>query len=75
MGWVVSIAVGAAVIHGMKPNVVVPSGINEISSDLLMVFGPLHRTAWACVMAWIIIACSRGYGGIVLLNRQSVQSS
>jgi hypothetical protein len=35
----------------------------EISSVVKMTYGPLHRTAWACVIAWIIFACSRGYGG------------
>jgi len=66
LGWSLSLAVGAAVIHGLEPNIVHQSGTAEISLDFLMAYGPLHRTIWACVVAWIIIACSRGYGGIIV---------
>ena len=60
-----SILVGGAVIYGQTHNTN-QSEILEISSDLLMAYGPLHRTAWAFVMSWIIYTCSRGYGGIMV---------
>lgn len=63
MGWTISAAVGLAVIYGLAPYVD-QSEMPDISSTVSIIYGPLHRTAWACVIAWIIFACSRGYGGI-----------
>lgn len=63
IGWTLSIAVGLAIVYGLAPYVD-ESTVPEISPALKMTYGPLHRTAWACVIAWIIFACSRGYGGM-----------
>ncbi|XP_046461507.1 nose resistant to fluoxetine protein 6-like [Daphnia pulex] len=64
LGWILSAAVGLAIVYGLAPYVD-PSKVPEVSSLLKMTYGPLHRTAWAFVITWIIFACSRGYGGIV----------
>lgn len=64
MGWTISAAVGLAVVYGLAPYVD-QSEMPDISSTVSIIYGPLHRTAWACVIAWIIFACSRGYGGFV----------
>ncbi|EFX85286.1 hypothetical protein DAPPUDRAFT_314000 [Daphnia pulex] len=64
LGWTLSSAVGLAIVYGLTPYVD-PSKVPEISTLLKMTYGPLHRTAWAFVIAWIIFACSRGYGGFV----------
>nr|CAH0109554.1 unnamed protein product [Daphnia galeata] len=64
LGWTLSAVVGLAIVYGLYPYVD-PSEVPEISSLLKMTYGPLHRTAWACVIAWVIFACSRGYGGFV----------
>jgi hypothetical protein len=65
LGWTLSAAVGLAIVYGLTPYVD-PSKVPEISPLLKMTYGPLHRTAWAFVIAWVIFACSRGYGGSVL---------
>ena len=65
LGWILSAAVGLAIVYGLAPYVD-PSKVPEISSLLKMTYGPLHRTAWAFVITWIIVACSRGYGGIII---------
>ena len=70
LGWTLSAVVGLAIVYGLYPYVD-PSEVPEISSLLKMTYGPLHRTAWACVIAWIIFACSRGYGGKFIFNRHS----
>lgn len=56
-----------AVVYGLAPYVD-QSEMPDISSTVSIIYGPLHRTAWACVIAWIIFACSRGYGGISWLR-------
>lgn len=58
-----STVVGLAVLYGMSPYLD-PSQVPEIDPAVKMTYGPLHRTAWGMVIAWIIYACSRGYGGI-----------
>jgi hypothetical protein len=75
-GWTLSLAVGLAVVYGLSPYVD-QSKVPEISFAIKITYGPLHRTAWACVIAWIIFACSRGYGGrpIILSCQQCVNSS
>nr|CAH0109342.1 unnamed protein product [Daphnia galeata] len=65
MGWMISIILGAAVTYGEAYNT--NQSVLEMSSELTATFGPVHRIAWACFVAWIIFACSHGYGGV--LNR------
>lgn len=67
LGWTLSTAVGLAIIYGLTPYVD-QSKVPEVSPVVQMTYGPLHRTAWAFVIAWIIFACSRGYGGTYYLN-------
>jgi peptidoglycan/LPS O-acetylase OafA/YrhL len=63
ISWTLSTAAGLAIVYGMTPYVD-ESKVPEISSAVSLTYGPLHRTAWAFVIGWIIFACSRGYGGI-----------
>jgi hypothetical protein len=37
--------------------------VPTINWAVKMTYGPLHRTAWALVLGWIIVACIHGYGG------------
>lgn len=64
LGWTLSTAVGLAVVYGLAPYVD-QQEVPEISPAVKMTYGPLSRTAWACVIAWIIFACSHGYGGFI----------
>lgn len=61
-GWTLSTIVSLAIIYGLTPYLD-ESKVPEIDPAVSMTYGPLHRTAWAMVIAWIIFACSRGYGG------------
>lgn len=61
-GWVLAAVVGLAVLFGMVPYVDM-NKVPEIDPIVKMTYGPLHRTAWGLVIAWIIYACSHGYGG------------
>ncbi|EFX71086.1 hypothetical protein DAPPUDRAFT_60562 [Daphnia pulex] len=64
LAWTLSTAAGLEIVYGLTPYVD-ESKVPEISSAVSMTYGPLHRTAWAFVIGWIIFACSRGYGGFV----------
>ena len=72
-GWTLSLAVGLAVVYGLSPYVD-QSKVPEISFAVKIIYGPLHRTAWACAIAWIIFSCSRGYGGIILSIQRCANS-
>ena len=65
LGWTLSAIIGFSIVYGLYPYVD-QSKVPELSPLLNMTYGPLHRTAWAFVITWIIFACSRGYGGIIM---------
>lgn len=67
-GWLLSALVGLAVIYGLTPYFD-PVKVPTIDPAVNMTYGPLHRTAWALVIAWIVFACSCGYGGSLLLKQ------
>ena len=64
LGWTLSIGVLVAVLYGMYPYID-ENKVPEIDPAIAMTYGPLHRTAWAVALAWLVFACSRGYGGFV----------
>ena len=61
MGWILSVGISLAVIYGLVPYL---DQATEIPRAVTITYGSLHRTAWACSVAWIIYACIRGYGGM-----------
>lgn len=61
--WTVSAAIGLSIIYGLIPYLD-ESEVPEIAPAISIIYGSLHRTAWAAVVAWIIYACDTGYGGI-----------
>lgn len=61
-GWIVATLVAVAVPHGLIPYLD-ETKVPIIPSFVRISYGALHRTAWAMAIAWIILACTHGYGG------------
>ena len=60
--WTLSAVIAASIIYGLTPylnEALVPT----IDWAVTITYGPLHRTAWALIVAWVIVACIHGYGG------------
>ena len=57
-----SVAIILAVIYGLIPYVD-ENTVPVIDPKISLVYGSLHRTAWALAVAWIVFACTKGYGG------------
>lgn len=66
--WILSISISLAVVFGLV-SYLDESQMPEIPSAVSLTYSPLHRTAWAVAVGWIIFACIRGYGGIYIQNR------
>ena len=64
VGWCLSTVVALAIVYGLTPYLD-ETEVPDIAPVIQFTYGPLHRTAWAMVIGWIIVACSRGYGGFV----------
>ena len=64
IGWCLSTVVALAIVYGLTPYLD-EAEVPDIPPGVQFTYGPLHRTAWAMVIGWIIVACSRGYGGFV----------
>ena len=63
VGWILSISIGLAVVFGLVAYLD-EDQVEEIPLAVSLTYGPLHRTAWAVSVGWIIFACVKGYGGI-----------
>jgi len=61
-GWMLSTGTALAILYGIIPWF---NPDNEIPEALGAFYAGTHRFAWGIVIAWIIFACSRGYGGPV----------
>ena len=65
-GWTIAAATGMAIVYGLDI-----SGGDFFSKKLSMaeniIYGGFHRLAWAIAVSWVIFACSRGYGGLLIL--------
>ncbi|XP_076053964.1 nose resistant to fluoxetine protein 6-like [Oratosquilla oratoria] len=63
-GWTVAVFVALAVLFGMYSY---DDALHPMQYDVMTQFfyGGFHRTAWALALAWVVIACQNGYGGLV----------
>ncbi|XP_064108308.1 nose resistant to fluoxetine protein 6-like isoform X2 [Macrobrachium nipponense] len=63
-GWTVAILTGLMVVYGVWSYNVYPRKIPyDVMTQLL--YGGLHRPAWAAALAWVVFACYNGYGGFI----------
>ena len=66
LAWTAAAAIGLSIIYGLIPYLD-ETEVPEINPAVSIIYGSLHRTAWAVVVAWIIYACDAGYGGIQIV--------
>ena len=59
--WSSAFATGLAVVYGLN----IHQGMGVISTQVAAFYGGFHRAAWALALGWVIIACTRGYGGYI----------
>ena len=56
--WLISVAVGLAVIVGVHP--MWQNGFTNTESTIYAMF---FRVGWSLALAWVTFACAKGYGG------------
>ncbi|XP_033118038.1 nose resistant to fluoxetine protein 6-like [Anneissia japonica] len=61
LAWVTATVIGLAVVYGLYGNF---HG-NHLSKAATVVYITLCRFAWAIALAWVVFACTTGYGGPV----------
>ena len=65
-GWTIAVATGLAIVYGFDlPSE--PVWQRRLSMTENIIYGGFHRLAWAIAVSWVIFACSRGYGGLLML--------
>ena len=61
IGWTLAIGTALALVYGIYPYVyTVTRTMDTVESVFYMGF---NRVLYACCIAWVIVACSAGYGG------------
>jgi hypothetical protein len=70
LGWVVSLCSCAAIVFSV---VVFYDDNHEYNAFESSVYAGLHRSAWALSIAWTAFACTKGYGGKLLIILYSLQ--
>ncbi|XP_063604151.1 nose resistant to fluoxetine protein 6-like isoform X2 [Penaeus indicus] len=64
-GWAAAIGVALAVVFGIARYNDPSPGTPQMTLAEAVLYGALHRAAWAAAVAWVIVACHWGYGGPV----------
>ena len=65
-GWTIASATGLAIVYGFDLTSE-PVYLRRLSMTENIIYGGFHRLAWAIAVSWVIFACSRGYGGLLIL--------
>ena len=65
--WIVAFVLGFTIVYGLDiPN---HQGCETRLSNLAQAFyGGFYAFVWGLAVAWVIFACSRGYGGMLVLE-------
>ncbi|XP_069953827.1 nose resistant to fluoxetine protein 6 isoform X3 [Cherax quadricarinatus] len=65
VGWACAWVVALAVLLGIaRYNYAdTPDVVPEMTLTEAVLYGGLHRAAWAAALAWVVLACHWGYGG------------
>lgn len=64
-GWAAATGVALAVVFGIARYNDPSPGTPQMSLAEAVLYGGLHRAAWAAAVAWVVVACHWGYGGPV----------
>lgn len=71
MLWALSVCACTLIIYSLFPYVD-EKETPTIEWAVRMIYGPFHRLFWAIALAWMIIACIHGYGGIILETSEAI---
>ena len=65
--WIIAFGLGFTIVYGLDiPN---HQECEDRLSNLAQAFyGGFYALVWGLAVAWVIFACSRGYGGILFKN-------
>ncbi|CAG0891484.1 unnamed protein product [Darwinula stevensoni] len=62
-GWAMATACNLAVLYGIYGYM--PLDSPQMPRDLQLTYNALFRIAWACGVAWVVLACAAGSGGSI----------
>lgn len=64
-GWVTTGLIALLVIYGLVPYMDERIPVPDVARVL---YASFHRPAWTIATAWVIFACTKGYGGKMCKN-------
>ena len=65
VGWTLSSVCALAIVYGPYYLVVGAVQGNNPSPSACALYNSVHMTVWGACVAWLIFACTNGYGGSV----------
>lgn len=63
VGWTIAFVVGLSLVYGLYPGI--PEG-KLLSINVAAFYAAVSRPVWTFCLTWIVVACSKGYGGTLL---------
>lgn len=70
LGWAIATTCALLVLYGLYDS----EGKEKLGVDASALYNATSRTAWGIAIAWVIFACSTGYGGRQLFNFPDLNS-